>query len=185
MAVADLIVEDGTALADADAYISVAYADSYHENFGNTDWAGLDDDTKAIYIRRATDYIEQVYRSSWKGSRTSARQSLSWPRIGVEADRDNGARFGYAPYYSFTYEVLGTVIPDAVKKACAIMALKVDSADDNDLAPDLERKIMREVIGPIDTTYAEYSPEFKRYRAVSLLLAPFVQSSVSFTIRRA
>jgi len=182
MAVADLIVEDGTGLSNADAYIDIDYANTYHENLGNNDWLGLDDDTKKIYIRRATDYLEQVYRSSWKGSRTTAVQSLSWPRIGVTPEDEKNLYLGYRPYYSFNYEVLGKVVPDAVKKACAIMALKVDSQDDNELAPDLEREILREKVGPIDTTYAPYMPEYKRYRSVSMLLRPYVESSISFRI---
>jgi hypothetical protein len=34
-----LIVEDGTGLANAESYVSVADATTYHANIGNTAWA--------------------------------------------------------------------------------------------------------------------------------------------------
>lgn len=40
------VVEDGSGIANANAYITVAYADEYFSDRGNADWAGMADDTK-------------------------------------------------------------------------------------------------------------------------------------------
>ena len=50
-----LVVEDGTGKADAESYISVADADTYHSNRGNTDWAALTTTEKEQLLRGATD----------------------------------------------------------------------------------------------------------------------------------
>ena len=36
-----LIVEDGTGLANAESYVSVADATTYHTNYGNTAWTAI------------------------------------------------------------------------------------------------------------------------------------------------
>ena len=85
----DLTVEDGSGLAAADSYASLADADVYHIDRGNTDWVGTDS-SKTRALRRAAQFLDARYRMRWKGVKTSADQGLAWPRNGVE-DED-----GYA-----------------------------------------------------------------------------------------
>jgi hypothetical protein len=154
-----LIVEDGTGLANAESYISVVDASAYHTARGNSAWAALASDAlREQALRKATDYIEQVYRLSWKGRRVTDTQALSWPRY--EVCREDG----YSYYAS-------DAVPTEVKNACAELALKA-SADT--LAPDLEQAVVREKIGPIETEYDKNSPQFTQYRAVNNLLAPLL-----------
>jgi len=149
-----LTVEDGTGLANADSYISVADALAYHDARGNTNWATITTLEQEQAIRRATDFMQQVY--SWKGSRKTDTQALAWPRYYVE--RDNG----YYPSDS---------VPNEVKNACAELAFK---AAGGDLSPDIAQRVIREKIGPIEVEYDKNSVQFTTYRAINNLLSPFL-----------
>lgn len=82
-------VEDGSGLASANAYCSVAFADTYHEQFGNpVGWTGLSTAQKQDAIRTATRAADDRYGSRWNGVRAVPdTQSLDWPRSYV-IDRD-------------------------------------------------------------------------------------------------
>lgn len=153
-----LEVEDGTGKANAESYISVADADTRHTALGNTDWTGTDA-AKEAALRRATQYMEGTYRQSWKGTRLTREQALSWPRYGAIVDG---------------FDVLSTIVPTEVANACADFALK---ALTDDLAPDLTRGIVREKVGPIETEYDPASPQQTRFPAAANLLAPFLKGS--------
>jgi hypothetical protein len=157
-----IIVEDGTGLADAESYISVGDANTYHAARGNTDWAALSDADKESALRRATDYMLQAYRSRWSGQRATSTQALDWPRYGVIVD---------------WFELSSDVVPVAVERACAELALRASSAD---LAADLERGIKRQKVDVIETEYDTASPQQKRYRAVDNLLAPYLMGGGAF-----
>lgn len=155
----EIIIEDGSGLADSEAYISVADADSYHAARGNTLWGTLSGTEKEAALRRATDYLTQAYRPRWKGCRVSSTQALDWPRVGVCVDG---------------FPIASDAVPAVVVRACAEMAFK---AAQGELAEDLERGIVREKIGPMETEYDKNSPQHKRYRAVDLLLSPILKNS--------
>ncbi len=73
-----LVVEDGTGLANADSYLSVADATSYHASFGNDAWAAATSDAQEQALRRATQYVDANY--SFRGSPLTTTQALAWPR---------------------------------------------------------------------------------------------------------
>ena len=76
-----LTVEDGTGLAAADAFVSVAGCDTYHTNKGNSTWTGTGA-VKEVAIRRATAWLSDHF--TWKGDLVNGRtQALAWPRYGV------------------------------------------------------------------------------------------------------
>src|SRR3990167_3609675 len=158
-----LIVEDGSQVAGAESYESVAGATAYHLARGNSTWALLTTGQSEEALRRATDYMEQMYRARWKGWRVSSTQVLCWPRAGVEIPDK--------PYGTL---VATDEIPQAVKDACSEYALKAGAAD---LAPDLTRGKAAVTVGPIAVTYDTASPEAKRYRALDALLKPFLKAS--------
>lgn len=158
-----LIVENGTGLADAESFISVADANTYHSNRGNAAWASLTDTVKEQCLRRATDYLEQVYRLRWIGYRHTEAQSLSFPRDEVPR-RD----FTYLNQFSF---YPNDVVPSEVKNACAELALK---ANTETLAPDLERVTKREKVGVLEVEYDTNSQPYKKYRIIDNMLAPFL-----------
>lgn len=77
-------MEDGTGLPNADSYASIAAADAYLDKYGYTSWSSLDDEAKAVALRRGTQYVDLTYGSKWRGERLKGReQALDWPRTGV------------------------------------------------------------------------------------------------------
>lgn len=168
-----LIVEDGTAKSDAESFCTVAFADSYHSNRGNSSWAAIATEAeKEALLRKATDYMEEVYRLRWLGYRATESQALSWPRDEVQR-RD----FTYLNQFSF---YPNDQVPTEIQKACAELAIKANSET---LAPDIGRVKERSKVGPIDVTYEKGSPPYKRFRAVDNILAPFLDSGSIGTFR--
>lgn len=153
-----LVVEDGTGLSTAESYISVADTDTRHTALGNTAWTGTTA-AKETALRVATEYMEQVFRQNWKGHRVDYDQALSWPRYGAVVDG---------------FDVLSTIVPTDVANACADLALKSLSET---LAPDLERGVKREKVGPLEVEYDTASPQAKRYRAINNALAAYLKGS--------
>ncbi|MBF0374875.1 MAG: hypothetical protein HQL39_15825, partial [Alphaproteobacteria bacterium] len=64
-----LIVEDGSGLSDANAYVSLAYADGYHALRGNAAWAAAGQPARESALVRATDHLDRAFR--WRGERRS------------------------------------------------------------------------------------------------------------------
>lgn len=166
-----LIVEDGTAKPDAEAYNSFASATAYHLKMGNVGWTAVQVDGEAA-LRRAQAYMAR-YRPRWAGFRLTTTQALDWPRQLV-AMKDSPFTTGY---YLAT-----TIVPPAVLNGEAEFALL---ALTDELEPDLTRGIARETIGPITTEYDKASPEQRRYPRLEALLQPFFSGgSNNMRIRR-
>lgn len=72
-----LIVEDGSIVAGADSYISLADARTLAANWGIA--LPIDDTEAEIALRKGTAYIG-LNEGQFSGSRVSNTQSLSWPR---------------------------------------------------------------------------------------------------------
>lgn len=161
------IVEDGTGLDTANAYISAEYADAYHADRGNTAWTGSST-VKQQAIVRATDYVDTRFGNNFGGSKLVAEQALSFPRSGLY-DADGN-------------EIEG--LPEKLKKAVAEYALRALSAA---LMPDPSTddtgyavKSKKEVVGPIEesTDYFEGSRRlFKAYPAADKLLKTYLVST--------
>lgn len=160
-----LTVEDGTGKSDAESYISVADADTFFSERGLTLWDTMLNEEKEQALRRAADYMVQTYRGRWAGDRVSETQALDWPRSGVTVDG---------------FEVSDDTVPIAVVRACAELAFRGASGE---LAADLDRVALREKVGPIEVEYSEHGPQFKRYRAVDNLLAPYLRAGTSGLFR--
>ena len=77
-----LVVEDGTGLSNANAYVSIADCDDYQEVRGRTTWAALGDAEKEAKIIEATMYLDSTFY--WIGDIASETQALGWPRINAE-----------------------------------------------------------------------------------------------------
>lgn len=151
-----LITENGTGLANAESYISVADADARHAAFGNTAWATFDTSAKEVALRQSTSYMVQAYRERWAGCRVNSTQALDWPRYGVVVDG---------------YSVASDSVPTDIANACADLALKASTAP---LAPDIERAIIRDKTGPLETEWSPYASQVTRYRAIDGMLSPYL-----------
>jgi hypothetical protein len=138
------VVEDGTGLTNATAFVSTAYVDSYLADRGRSTengWQSQASSAKQAAIIAATDYIEHRFGHRYKGTRANETQALGWPRSYVY-DRDG-------------YLLDDTALPAALEKATAEYAIR---ALGGDLQPDptfsdtgkaITR--LRERVGPIET----------------------------------
>ena len=83
------IVENGTVVANANAYITTAFFTDYHNDRGRGAVSEFSTNEKQSAIIRATDYIEGRFSLKFKGHRTNPTgQSLSWPRRDVFDEDD-------------------------------------------------------------------------------------------------
>lgn len=160
-------IEDGTAKADAEAYISVADADAYFTARGNTAWGALDTSAKEQALRKAADYMEGAYAQRWKGVKYTEAQALSWPRSGA---------------YQDGFLIDADTVPVAVQRANAELAVRA-SADD--LLADQEPRIKQETIGPISTTYADGARQSTFYAQVEAMLSGLLRGSGQVPVVRA
>ncbi|MEO0497940.1 MAG: DnaT-like ssDNA-binding protein [Pseudomonadota bacterium] len=150
-----LTVEDGTGVAGAESYISVAAASTYLADRGYEAWGDTSDPSRERALRLATDYMAQAYRGRWRGQRVASDQPLDWPRRQIVADG---------------YYVEPNSIPQDIQRACALLALR---SLDGDLTPDLARKTLRESVGSIEVEY-DGDERTNPYRAVERLLSPYL-----------
>ena len=138
-----LTVEDGTGLAGADAFVSLADCTTYCTAHGLTDWTGQPSsppDLKEAAIRRATSHLSNAF--TWKGYRLNGRsQALAWPRAGV---RDQEGE-----------DVASDEVPVEIVQACCEIAAR-ELTTPGFMTPDvtLTDRVKREKVGPIETEYA-------------------------------
>src|ERR1043166_5026891 len=77
-----LIKEDGTGLANANAYANAADGDAYHDGhlYAST-WTAASTGNKEKALVMATRLIDGSYQ--FNGVKSSGAQSLQWPRFGA------------------------------------------------------------------------------------------------------
>ena len=170
--VATFVVEDGTGLTTANSYTTVAFADQYHEDYGNpASWSALLLADKEAALRVATRYLDDVYGLRWVGIRATQEQALDWPRVAaLDADQ---------------YAVDPDSVPIEVQQATAIMALKhvEEGAAGTVLEPDIAAgsgglKRERVKAGPVeqDREWLGAKQDYKIYTVVSRLLLTLLRS---------
>lgn len=198
-----LIVEDGSIVQGANSYVTAAYASAYHTNMGNFAWAAIPSQsntpapaagvmTQEALLIQATQYMCGVYRLRWQGWRVQPEaipnpalggvqgswlpgQSLDWPRIGVIL-RDTASFF---VDQRMAYTVPANLVPDLVQKATCELALR---AATQDLWPDLDQRTLTEKVGPIQVNYDRFSPQYRRFRQIDLLLNPYLDGTNGLTV---
>lgn len=80
-----IVVEDGTGLADAVSYASVADGNAYHIPRGSrARWQAMTIDAQEAALIDATRLLDSIY--TWRGEIVSTSQGLDWPRLGVIDD---------------------------------------------------------------------------------------------------
>lgn len=159
-----LIVEDGTNVANAESFATVAFADAYHLAMGNTTWAGATL-AKEQALRRATAVLDGY---SWAGFRTHGRlQALSWPRSGVVDVEGLG---------------VGTAeIPSGLQKATVELALR-ELVTPGSLTPDFVAgaSVKREKVDVLEVEYANPATSVSDVRpvvtVVAAMVAPYLSS---------
>ena len=159
-----LLVEDGSIVAGAESYCTLAYATAYHYARGNAlTWSDYNDVDLERALRKATDYMLHKYGNRWMGYRKSSSQALDWPRSYVPIN----------DLVALEY-VSDTTVPNEVKNACAALAFR--ALTDN-LLEDEEQVVIRERVDVIETEYSPHSSQRKRYTEIDLMLKKYLIAS--------
>ena len=99
-----------------DVYTTVAEADALFLNtIYHSEWSGLSNEDKEIYLVSATDVLDSVY---WIGVVIDSSQPLAFPRQGYYVDPLTGMTVPMDP------------TPKAIEKACAYQAFSLISNSD-------------------------------------------------------
>lgn len=167
-----LVVEDGTGLANAESYVSVADCTDYHSKRDNAAWAATAASPATVrenLLRRATEYLDSIYGERWQGEQVNPSvQALNWPRQYVYVENN-------------TIELSSTSLPVALVRATCEVALLL--AEGEDLLPALERggriKALTQVVGPLSerTAYADDAPSTTVYHSVDRYVKPLLRNS--------
>lgn len=158
-----IIVEDGTTVSNSNSYVTELELTEYATARGIT----IAGSTEQILIK-AMDYLETLY---FIGMRKSYEQTLQWPRYDVVID-------GFA--------LDSTVIPNDLKIAQILTALKIDSGEI--ILADTEQEVLKEKVGDLEVEYQEGSNSIKSYREINAKLSKLLSSSktgVFFKVGRA
>lgn len=134
-----IVVEDGSALPNSNAYVSVSDARIYASNRGIT--LPSDNDQVAVMLIEATDYLE-AQGGKFQGVPTTDTQALSWPRT------------GFIPCFK-ELPLADNVIPKNLIQAQCALVIAVSqgfSLLPNSSAADY---VVEETVGPITTKYAD------------------------------
>ena len=164
---ATFVVEDGSGKVDANSYASVAAADQYHLDFGQTTWDALTDAVKEMALRKATRWMDIEYTGRWIGERSNETQAQAWPRTNAE-DYDG---------YTYAYNQVPTKLVQATSEL-AFYALTEDLAQ-NLSSGTGELMATSTKVGPIETEkrYAAPARQQKAYTVAETLIRPLVNDS--------
>lgn len=159
-----LVVEDGSIVANANSYNSVAEIRDYATARGSS-LPALDADIEKLAIQ-ATDYLESLYKN-YQGYRTSpATQTLQWPRTGVVLYDD--------------LEIGANEIPILLKRAHAQATIEAYSQD---LLPNNTQGVKKEKVDVLEVEYQDGSSDSVGLPKVDALLGPLFTPSAGFSIR--
>lgn len=134
----NLIVEDGSAVVNANAYVSVDEADAYFTDRNQTIWSDKTQQEKELAIANSTLFIDSQF--NWKGYVVDNDQSLSWPRSYVT---DHNKR-----------EIDSNIIPQRLKDAVCLLALEFVQGV-NPFSSNTEKNdtIKKTKVGPIEIEF--------------------------------
>lgn len=122
-----ITVEDGTNVAGANSYVSVADANTFLSGeIYATEWDAADADLKARALIAACRVIN--YSMNWNGYRTYTDQALAWPRARVHNYEIENALLADPLAMTSVYYADNT-IPQRLKDAQCIQALELLRSD--------------------------------------------------------
>lgn len=155
-----LTVEDGTGVAGANSYVTLAEARSYATDRGLS--LPADDAALSVLLVKAWEYIDMEPRGLYKGDKTYLTpETAKWPRTGVIVDR---------------VEYDAAVVPGAIKKAQIQAAVDIQTTDPTPVLAG--NQIKREKVDVLETEYAiDYKAGQKAptLTKVDMLLQPFLR----------
>ena len=131
-----LIVEDGSVVAGADSFISLADARTMAANYG---WSLPVDDTEAERaLRNGAQYVD-LQEARFGGSRVSASQTRSWPRTGASN--------------SYGFDIDDDVVPTQAQ--CGQVAAAAEYGAGTDVRASTDGKMVQseEVVGAVKQSF--------------------------------
>lgn len=165
-----LEVEDGTGLANADAFVSVEGCTEYCEAHGLAGWTEVPrspaaDDEAAI--RRATSWLSNSF--TWQGAKLKGRgQGQAFPRIGVIDEEGN--------------DVPSTEVPIEIVQACCIAAA-YERENPGGLTPNVSLidRVKSEQVASIKVEYVTPPSTADASRPVLLAVVDVISGLLSTT----
>lgn len=143
-----LVVEDGTAKADSNAYDTAANANAYYTDQGYTETA-----TDATVIR-GSRALDGRYRASLKGEKTLPGQAMAWPRDDMDDEDGNPIGANEIPdaWKFAAFEMARAIGADqSVSGESSIKSVKAGSAAVEFSSPLFVRTVLShvdELVGP-------------------------------------
>ena len=145
-----LIKEDGSGLANANAYADVAEGDAYHDgHLYAADWTGANSTTKAAALVMATRLVDAFHQ--FRGFKTHDTQALQWPREFARDDdalRSHGLSVLVVRDEYFASNAVPKLLRDAVIETAREL-IKANRADD----PDGEGIAVLALTGSLSITF--------------------------------
>lgn len=136
------IVEDGSGIANANSYATVAFADSYFIDRAVFAWAGSDAVKQSALIL-ATDYVENVFGGRLLGTKKTAQQGLHFPVT--------------EGYYRDGTQIPDNIVPIQLQRAIvlyAVRALKAPLLPDPIVDPSGHTVVTtKKTVGPIEKEF--------------------------------
>jgi len=164
-----LTVEDGSIVADANSYATLVEARAYAESRGVQ--LSAYDDVLEQELLRAMDYLESL-RGRYHSYKTDSAQSLQWPRSKAYIDG---------------FMIDSDSVPKELKHAQIELAMAIEDGYDPLPVRSSDAFVVREKVGPIETTYSEKIATSGRpvLRKVDALLAPLLKGGFGVIVVRA
>ena len=187
-----LVIEDGTGVATANSYATVAEFVAFYVDRGNTVLAEADTDQIEAALVKGSDYLQQKFRLLWNGARATETQRLDWPRRGVAVPDF------FDPFYRdisnvplsfqdalFTAE--NEVLYEAKVAQMLVAAETFDAAGASTgvIQPSLGRTTKREKLGVLEVEYFDQaqgsSRQTTKYWNVEQTVEPFINLGSLFS----
>lgn len=158
------VVEDGTIVAGANSFCSVATADTYHakKKYSAAIWAALLTADKEFRLQEATELLEREVQEQggWLGSPTSpSTQTLSWPRAGCP--------------HPIKYYLQSDEIPAELQKAVAELAYQINQEE---LDSEPTKGLSSLGVGSIQLVFDKDNEAEPLVRSVLNFVRPFMRN---------
>lgn len=171
--------ETGAIVANSNTYADIAQAELYHEDQGNTTWAGFTEEVQEAGLIRGTLMMESRYRNRWIGWKTNNNQgvvqSLAWPRkLNDDQPTQDDVTVDDDPQALLDADKIPigiNSIPIEVQQACMEAAFM--HASNSPLVPNVvgqDRYIQKVKVDVIERSFRSEVPAVDRFPLIDQLL---------------
>lgn len=184
-------VEDGTGVATANSFATVAEFVAFNVDRGNSTLAEADTDQIEAALVKGADYMEQKFRLLWTGARATTTQRLSWPRRGVAVpdffDPFYRSHANVPLSFQDTLFVPENEVLYEAKVAQILVANETFSGglSTGVIQPALGRTTKREKLGVLEVEYFDQaqgsSRQTTKYWNVEQTIAPFLDLGLDYS----